>query len=66
MAKQKVNVKWREQYIKQPSGEFKTRYTVYLWIGHPLLGEVRGTRETFATKSAAQKRATFLRKAYNK
>lgn len=45
----------------RPKGEF----LVYAWIGHPLLGKVRGTERVFRGRGA-KSRATEYAKALRK
>lgn len=49
------------QWKPHPTKPIITGYLVYAWIGHKLLGEVRGTRRTFKSKKAADKYAKSLR-----
>ena len=48
----------------KPSATRKTitGYLVYAWIGHPLLGQVRGTERHFKSEKEAKKYATGLKK----
>ena len=57
-----AKVRIQEQYKPHPTKTIITGYLVYAWEGHPLLGEVRGTRRTFKSEKEAKKYATGLRK----
>ena len=57
----KVNVRWHTVYY--PEGV--TGFTVYAWVGHPLLGEVVGTRQYVTTEYAAKKLVKQMRRQFS-
>ena len=58
----KVRVRIQPQYKPHATKTIITGYLVYAWIGHPLMGQVRGTERVFQSESNAKKYATGLRK----
>lgn len=54
---EKINITWHPVYNYSDI----THYTVYAWVGHKLLGEVIGTRQTAATERAAKRIAREMR-----
>ena len=65
MAKEKIWVKWHPQWRGTASGGVITGYRVYAYIGHPLLGVVRGTEQIVKTETQAKKLAADMRKRYS-
>jgi hypothetical protein len=57
-----IKVRWHPQYRGSANGGIITGYRVYAYIGHPLLGEIRGTEKIVKTESLAKKEALKLRK----
>ena len=57
-----AKVRIQTQYKLHPTKTVITGYLVYAWIGHPLLGKVRGTERVFQSETSAKKYATGLRK----
>ena len=55
-------VRMVEQLKPSATRKIITGYLVYAWIGHPLLGQVRGTERHFQSEKEARKYATGLRK----
>ena len=55
-------VRMVEQLKPSATRKIITGYLVYAWIGHPLLGQVRGTERHFKSDKEARKYATGLRK----
>ena len=51
-----------EQWKPHATHPTVSGYLVYAWIGHPLLGEVRGTERRFKSEKEAKKYAVGLRK----
>jgi len=51
-----------EQLTPSATRRIVSGYLVYAWIGHPLLGEVMGTRRHFKSEKEAKKYAAGLRK----
>ena len=54
-------VRMVEQLKPNATRKEVTGYLVYAWIGHPLLGQVRGTERHFKSEKEAKKYATGLR-----
>ena len=50
-------VRWHPQW---EDGKI-VRYSVYAWDGHPLLGEIRGTRQYASTEREIKKIARDMR-----
>ena len=57
-----VKVRWHPQYKPSANKVIITGYRVYAYVGHPLLGVVRGSEHIVKTKAQAQKVARELRK----
>jgi len=55
-------VRMVEQLKPHPTRKVITGYLVYAWIGHPLLGKVRGTERRFKSEKEAKKYAAGLRR----
>ena len=55
-------VRMVEQLKPSATRKIITGYLVYAWIGHPLLGQVRGTERRFKSEKEAKKYASGLRK----
>ena len=57
-----VQVRWHPQYKPSAHRVIITGYRVYAYVGHPLLGVVRGSEHIVKTKAQALKVAKELRK----
>jgi len=57
-----VKVRWHPQYKPDAHKVVITGYRVYAYIGHPLLGVIRGTEHIVKTQAQAQRIAKELRK----
>lgn len=55
-------VRMVEQLTPHPTKKVVSGYLVYAWIGHPLLGQVRGTERRFKSDKEAKKYVAGLRK----
>ena len=55
-------VRMVEQLKPSATEKIVTGYLVYAWVGHPLLGQVRGTERRFKSEKEAKKYAAGLRK----
>lgn len=55
-----VQVRWHPQYQHSTV----IGYTVYAYIGHPLFGEIRGTRQYPTTERQAKQLARQMRAQY--
>lgn len=55
-------VRMVEQLKPSATKRIISGYLVYAWVGHPLLGQVRGTERHFKSKREASKYAAGLRK----
>lgn len=60
--KKTIKVRWHPQYRGTASGGVITGYRVYAYVGHPLLGVVRGSEHIVKTEKEAKKLATKMRK----
>ena len=56
-----IKVRWHAQYRGSAHGGIITGYRVYAYIGHPLMGEIRGTEKIVKTEAQAKKAAKTLR-----
>jgi len=59
--KEKIYVRMHPQYKGTATGGVITGYLVYAYIGHPLLGKVRGTERIFKDKKKAEAYTKQLR-----
>jgi len=66
VAKSDVKVKWHPQYKGSATRTIITGYRVYAYVGHPLLGVVRGSECIVKTEREAKKRASEMRRALAK
>ena len=64
VAKGDIKVRWHPQYKGSAKGAIITGYLVYAWVGHPLLGKVRGSEKVVKTEREAKKLATEMRKRF--
>lgn len=62
MPREKVFVRWHPQWRGTAKGGEITGYRIYAYVGHPLLGVVRGSEKIVKTQYQAMKEATKLRK----
>ncbi|MGR3295865.1 MAG: hypothetical protein ACUZ8A_06525 [Candidatus Bathyanammoxibius sp.] len=66
VSKSDIKVRWHPQFKGHPSGALITGYRVYAYVGHPLLGVVRGTEHIVKNEAAAKKLAREMRKQFAK
>ena len=64
VSKSDIYVRWHPQYKGSASGALITGYRVFAYIGHPLLGVVRGSEHIVKTEREAKKLATEMRRRY--
>jgi len=64
VAKEDIKVRWHPQYKPSAKGKITTGYLVYAWVGHPLLGKVRGSEVVVKTEAQAKKTASDMRKRF--
>ena len=62
MKTKSFNVRMSETLTPSATRRIVSGYNVYAWIGHPLLGEVIGTKRHFTSEKEAKKYAAGLRK----
>jgi len=62
VAKTDIKVKWHPQYKPSANKVIITGYRVYAYVGHPLLGVVRGSEHIIKTEREARKLAAEMRK----
>ena len=64
VAKKDIKVRWHPQYKPSAKKVIITGYRVYAWVGHPLLGVVRGSEQIVKTEREAKKLASEMRKGF--
>ncbi len=62
VAKKDIKVRWHPQYKPSAKKVIITGYRVYAYVGHPLLGVVRGSEHIVKTEKEAKKLASEMRK----
>lgn len=62
--KEDVRVRWHPQYKPSAKRVIITGYRVYAYVGHPLLGVVRGSESIVKTEKEAKKLASEMRKRF--
>lgn len=60
-----IQVTWNPQYKPSANQVIITGYLVYAYVGHKLLGKVRGTEQVVKTRKEAIKLASQMRKRFN-
>ena len=64
VAKTDIKVRWHPQYKPSATKVIITGYRVYAYVGHPLLGVVRGSESIVKTEKEAKKKAAEMRKRF--
>ena len=64
VAKKDIKVRWHPQYKPSAKKVIITGYRVYAYVGHPLLGVVRGSVRITRTEREAKKIAAEMRKSF--
>ncbi|KKN62629.1 hypothetical protein LCGC14_0510400 [marine sediment metagenome] len=59
-----IKVRWHPQYEPSAKKVIITGYRVYAYVGHPLLGVVRGSEHIVKTEREAKKLASEMRKRF--
>lgn len=62
--KEDIKIRWHPQYKPSATKVIITGYRVYAYVGHPLLGVVRGSVSIVKTESQARKLASEMRKRF--
>ena len=62
--KKDIKVRWHPQYKPSAKRVIITGYRVYAYVGHPLLGVVRGSEHIVKTEREAKKLAAEMRKSF--
>lgn len=62
--KRDIKVRWHPRYKPSANKVIITGYRVYAYVGHPLLGVVRGSEHIVKTEKEAKKLATEMRKSF--
>ncbi len=62
--KKDIKVRWHPQYKPSAKKVIITGYRVYAYIGHPVLGVVRGSEKIVKTESEAKALASRMRKSF--
>jgi len=62
--KQNIKVRWHPQYKPSAHKVIITRYRIYAYIGHPLLGIIHGSEQYAKTEKEAKKIASKMRNRF--